>query len=89
MCRFDFFFFFLGQLYRQDEVLEGENVEHRKLVSNVRDRSCEKITGMYWSNWRIYLKLCQALCNCRCNTKESSDIYRTHLQIVCMKTLEI
>jgi len=31
----------------QDEILGGENVEHREPMSSVWDRSCEKITSMY------------------------------------------
>lgn len=38
---------------------------------------------------RECLKHCQALCICPCNNKESSSNYRTHLQIICMKTVNL
>lgn len=57
--------------HMQGEILTGgAEGTHEQCV----DRSCEKMTNMYWGNYRMCLKHCQALCNCPCNTKESSSI---------------
>lgn len=84
------------QVESEQRVFDRHHMQGEILTGGAQGTHKQCVRQVLWEDDKYVLgklenvsKRCQALCNCPCNTEESSSIYWINLQITCIKAVNL